>query len=178
VSYKLRVGTAGAMEEDLADTTAEQATDEAETEEGTPKSTSPSATPWLSGYVKAKKEWKGAKAAAEKSVAALKATILQQCDPELEGTVKPRIDVWDGILTVVDDGLVIPVIDAAMKEADEKLRAAHNQKLAGSFKNMLAALQQHPLASVADANPFGKFYIRAPLNLMLTKLETTFGAEV
>src|SRR5206468_3866856 len=103
------------------------------------------------------------------NIALLKAAILQQCDPELEAPVKARIDVWDGILSVLDDS-VIQVMDAAIKEADEERQAGQNKTLAASFTKMLGALRQHPLAAVADSNPFGKFGIRGPLESMLTSL--------
>jgi len=135
----------------------------------------PAGAPTLSTYVKAKRDWKAAKTAAEKNIAALKAAILQQCDPELEAQVKARIDVWDGILTIVDDNSILPVIEQAIKEADEERQAAQNKVLGASFAKMLTALHQHPLASVADTNPFGKFAIRGPLESMLTNVGAAFS---
>lgn len=190
VTYKIRVGVPGAMEEDLTESKvgesgnegkktseapgAKKAPDEVKPQGETP--TKPTTNPTLTSYVKAKKEWKAAKAAAEKNIASLKAAILQQCDPEIEGLVKAKIDVWDGILSVVDDSFLIPLIDEAIKETEPERQTQHNQKLAGSVTKLASALQQHPLAAVADANPFGKFYISGPLNLMLNRLGETFVA--
>jgi hypothetical protein len=189
VIYKLRVGAPGAMEEEVTEVkkAPESAAGtkpqvEAKPQAGSeakPAPTTPTGTtaPTLSTYVKAKKEWKAAKAAAEKGIASLKSAILQQCDPELEAPVKAKIDVWDGILGVVDDSILIPLIDAAIKETEPDRQAGQNQKLAATVAKVTAALQQHSLASVADSNPFGKFYIRAPLNLMLSRLGESFGAS-
>lgn len=138
------------------------------------KPTAPTGAPTLSTYVKAKRDWKAAKAAVEKNVAALKAAILQQCDPELEAPVKAKIDAWDGIVAVLDDS-VLTVIEEAIKEPDEERQAARNKTLAASFNKMLAALHQHPLISVADSNPFGKFAIRGPAESMLTNLGAAFS---
>jgi len=135
----------------------------------------PTGAPTLSTYVKAKRDWNAAKAAAAKNIAALKAAILQQCDPELEAPVKTRINVWDGILAIVDDNSILPVIEQAIKEPDEERQAERNRTLAATFPKILAALRQHPLVSVADSNPFGKFAIRAPLESMLTSLVAAFN---
>jgi len=130
--------------------------------------------PTLSTYVKAKRDWKAAKAAAEKNIATLKAAILQQCDPELEAPVKAKIGAWDSILPILDDS-VLTVIEEAIKEPDEDRQAERNKTLAASFTKMLAALHQHPLIPVADSNPFGKFAIRTPLESMLTTVAAAFG---
>ena len=138
------------------------------------KPTVPTGAPTLSTYVKAKRDWKAAKTAAEKNIAALKSAILTQCDPELEAPVKARINVWDGILTIMDDS-IIPVIDEAIKEQDEDRQVERNKSLAASVTKMLTALRAHPLAPVADANPFGKFAIRGPLESVLTGLSAAFS---
>ncbi|EDY20657.1 hypothetical protein CfE428DRAFT_1854 [Chthoniobacter flavus Ellin428] len=136
----------------------------------------PPPNPTLTAYVKARKDWHGAKAAAEKSITTLKETILQHCDPEIETLVKARIDVWDGILGIVDDSLFIPLIEEAIKETEPANHPEHHKKLAGSVATITSNLEKHQLASVADANPFGKFYIHGPLHLMLGKLKETFTA--
>jgi hypothetical protein len=178
VGYKLRVGMPGAMEEDLTEAGAQQKAAEAtggDKPPGDKQEPKVASSPMLPAYVNAIKDWKAAKADALKGITALKAAILQQCDPELEAPVKAKIDVWDGILGVVDDKLLVPLIDAAMKETVIARQAEHNQKLAGLMTNLTAALQQHSLASVADANPFGNFSIRAPLDSMLSRLGQTFS---
>jgi hypothetical protein len=195
MSYKLRVGPAGAMEEDLAEAQKGEGT-EAEDDEvpkappkpGAKPGTSPSgepppkpvtppptANPMLSSFVKAKKEWKGGKAAAEKGIATLKAAILSQCDPELQAPVNGKINVWDGILGIVDDSVIIPTIDEAIKETDAGRQVEYKKQLAGIVAGLVSTLQQHSLASVADSNPFGKFHVRAPLNVMLSRLAESFS---
>jgi hypothetical protein len=179
IGYKLRVGTPGAMEEETHETETEEPKEKPATGgvkpagEGEPHA---APNPTLSGYVKARKEWNTAKAAVEKNIGVLKKSILDNCDPELEALVKPKINVWDGILGVVDDNLLLPMIEAAIKETEATRHPEHHQKLAASVAGINTALMQHPLAAVADENPFGKFYIRAPLTMMLGRLEASFKA--
>jgi len=206
VSYKIRVGTPGAMEEETAEGETEQPeTEHHDTPKQTPQPTTggvkpsagktppqrdqdpgktgeeegehqPPPNPTLTAYVKARKEWHAAKDAAGKNIAKLKETILQHCDPEIETLIKAKIDVWDGILSIVDDSHFIPLIEEAIKETEPAQHPEHHKKLAGSVVTITSNLEKHQLASVADANPFGKFYIHGPLNLMLGKLKQTFAA--
>lgn len=136
----------------------------------------PTTAPTLTTYVKAKRDWVAAKAASAKHTAALQAAILKECDPELESAVKAKLDGWEGLVTVMDDSIILK-IDKAIKEPDEERQAGHNLILVEAFTKTLAALRKHPFAPVADSNPFGKFFIRAPLESLLTKLATTFSAS-
>lgn len=134
----------------------------------------PKAAPTLTTYVKAKREWTAAKAAATKNTAAFKAAILKACDPELESLVKATIDPWQGFDEVLDDG-IIQKIDQAIKETDAEAQADHNARIAQALAKIRNDLNKHPFANVVDSNPFGKFFIRAPLEMMLTKLEASFA---
>lgn len=136
-----------------------------------PKRTAP---PKLSAYMNATRDWKAAKAAAANGVFALKKAILAECDPELEAEVKAKIDTLNNLLTLMDDGIVVKIQEAG-NEPDEERQAERNQSLVKFADNLLNALRTHPLAEVADRNPFGSFVIRAPLESVLTKISGDFG---
>ena len=140
-----------------------------------PPPTEKSPTPTLTTYVKAKRDWIAAKAASAKSTAAFKAAVLKECDPEIEGVVKSRLDQWEGLVGLMDDS-IIQKIDKAIKESDQEAQAEHTQHLAKAIAKLRDALHKHPFAAVADSNPFGKFSMRAPLELVLTRLGASFSA--
>ena len=137
-----------------------------------PKATAP---PKLSAYMNATRDWKAAKAAAADGIFALKKAILAECEPELEKEVKAKIDSLNSMLTIMDDGIVAKIQDAG-NAADEERQAERNQALVKFADNLLKTLRAHPLAEVADHNPFGSFAIRAPLESVLTKISADFGA--
>lgn len=130
--------------------------------------------PKLSAYMNATRDWKAAKAAAANGVFALKKAILAECDPELEKEVKAKIDNLNHLLTVMDDGIVVKIQEAG-NEPDEERQTERNQALVKFADNLLNTLRTHPLADVADRNPFGSFVIRAPLESALTKISGDFG---
>jgi hypothetical protein len=141
---------------------------------GQSPATKPSGPPKLSAYMNATRDWKAAKAAAANGVFALKKAILAQCDAELETEVKAKIDSLNSVLTIMDDGIVVKIQEAG-NEPDEERQAERNQALVKFAGNLLNALRTHPLAEVADNNPFGSFAIRAPLESVLTKISADFG---
>lgn len=134
----------------------------------------PGQAPRLSTYMNATRDWKAAKKTAGDGVFALKNAIFKECDQELEKAVKAKIDELNGIITVMDDGIIAKIEDAG-READPERQVERNQELAKYANNVLAALRNHPLARVADSNPFGTFTIRVPVETALTKIITDFG---
>lgn len=135
----------------------------------------PAGSPKLSTYMNATRDWKAAKKTAADGVFALKNAIFKECDKELEAAVKAKIDSLNGILTAMDDGIITKIEDAG-READAERQTERNNELAKFANHLLAALRKHPLASVADVNPFGSFTIRGPLETVLTKIAADFSA--
>jgi hypothetical protein len=130
--------------------------------------------PTLSAYMNATTQWKSAKAAAEDGVFKLKKAILEACDPELKDVVKAKIDGVNTILAPLDD-VIVKKIDEARSDSDEERRTGREQAIGKLANERLQALRQHPLAGVADSNPFGNFNIRAPMEEFFTKIASTFG---
>jgi hypothetical protein len=122
----------------------------------------------------ASKDWKVAKATAANGVFALKNAIFKECDPELKDPVKAKIDSLNSILTVMDDGIIAKIEDAG-READAERQMERNQELAKFANTVLGALRKHPLAPVADSNPFGTFTICSPVETVLTRIASDFG---
>ena len=121
------------------------------------------------------KEWRDAKKTAGDGVFALKNAIFAACDPELKDLVKARIDQLNSILVVMDEA-IIPKIQEAGSENDEERQAEKNKTLGQFAAKQLADLRNHPLAAVADNNPFGTFTICSPVEAVLTKIATSFAA--
>jgi hypothetical protein len=139
-----------------------------------PPATPPKSGPKLSTYMNASKDWKVAKAAAANGVFALKNAIFKECDPELKDPVKAKIDSLNSILTVMDDGIMTKIEDAG-READPERQVERNQELAKFAGTLLDALRKHPLAAVADSNPFGTFTICSPVETVLTRITKDFA---
>jgi hypothetical protein len=137
-----------------------------------PKAPPPS--PKLSAYMNTTKEWRDAKKAAANGVFALKNAIFAACDPELKDPVKARIDELNSILALMDDAIIAKIQDAS-SEADEERQVEKNKMLAQFAEKQMAALRSHPLAPVADNNPFGTFTICSPVQAVLTKISTSFA---
>lgn len=131
-------------------------------------------SPRLSTYMNATKDWKEAKAAAAKGVLALKNAILSTCDPELENLVKAKVDQFDELLTPMDDAIITKIQEAG-NEPDEERQAERNRVLVKFAQTMRDTLQKHPLAAVADQNPFGTFAVCSPVETVLAKFTSTFG---
>ena len=51
-----------------------------------------------------------------------------------------------------------------------------NKALVQLATRQLSDLRNHPLAAVADNNPFGTFTICSPVETVLTKITTSFAA--
>ena len=75
----------------------------------------PAPSPKLSAYMGAAKRWKDAKTASANGVFALKTAILKECDPELKKAVEAKINEVNGILTVMDDGIIARIQEAGAK---------------------------------------------------------------
>lgn len=140
----------------------------------TPQPKPPAQSPKLSTYINATKDWKTAKSAAENGVFALKNAIMSACDPELKELVKARIDQLNAVLVPMDDAIVSRIQEAG-NEPDEERQAERNQVVVKFANTMLDNLRKHPLASVADNNPFGTFAICSPVEAVLAKFVTSFG---
>ena len=121
------------------------------------------------------KEWRAAKKTAGDGVFTLKNAIFAACDPELKDLVKARIDNLNSILVVMDDAIIAKIQEAG-SENDEERQAEKNQALAQLAAKQLAAMRNHPLAAVADNNPFGTFTICSPVEAVLTKITSSFAA--
>jgi hypothetical protein len=119
-------------------------------------------------------QWKSAKAAAEDGVFKLKKAILEACDPELKDLVKVKVNSVNSILAPLDD-IIVKKIDEARSDSDDERRAGREKAIGKLATERLQALRQHPLAGVADNNPFGNFTIRAPMEEFFTKIASTFG---
>lgn len=130
--------------------------------------------PTLSAYMNATTQWKSAKAAAEDGVFKLKKAILEACDPELKDLVKVKVNSVNSILAPLDD-VIVRKIDEARSDSDDERRAGREKAIGKLATERLQALRQHPLAGVADSNPFGNFTIRAPMEEFFTKIASTFG---
>jgi hypothetical protein len=130
--------------------------------------------PTLSAYMNATTQWKSAKAAAEDGVFKLKKAILEACDPELKDLVKVKVNSVNSILAPLDD-VIVKKIDEARSDSDDERRAGREKAIGKLATDRLQALRQHPLAGVADSNPFGNFTIRAPMEEFFTKIASTFG---
>jgi hypothetical protein len=130
--------------------------------------------PTLSAYMNATTLWRNAKAAAEDGVFKLKNAILQACDPELKDEVKAKINQVNSILAPLDD-VIVKKIDEARSDSDEERRTGREKAIGKLATERLQTLRQHPLAGVADSNPFGNFTIRAPMEEFFTKIASTFG---
>jgi hypothetical protein len=134
----------------------------------------PPAAPKLSAYMNTTRDWRTAKKTAADGVFALKNAIFAACDPELKEQVKAKIDQLNSILTVMDDAIIAKIQEAG-SETDEERQAEKNRALAQFAGKQLAALRSHPMASVADANPFGNFTICRPVEEILNKISATFS---
>ena len=135
----------------------------------------PAPSPKLSAYMNTTKEWRVAKKTAGDGVFALKKAIFAACDPELKDAVKAKIDQLNSILAVMDDAIIARIQEAA-SEGDEDRQAEKNKALVQLATKQQADLRNHPLAAVADNNPFGKFTICSPVETVLTKITTSFAA--
>jgi hypothetical protein len=135
---------------------------------------SPAPSPKLSAYMNTTRDWRIAKKTAADGVFALKNAIFAACDPELKDEVKAKVDQLNSILSVMDDAIIVKIQEAS-SEADEERQGEKNRALAQFAGKQLTALRSHPLAKVADANPFGNFTICRPVEDILNKISTTFG---
>jgi hypothetical protein len=128
----------------------------------------------LSAYMGATRDWKEAKKAAANGVFALKNAIFAACDPEMKEPVKARIDSLNSVFGPMDDA-IIAMIQAAGSEADAERQAERNREVVKFANTVLDALRKHPLAPVADVNPFGTFTICSPVETVLNKFTTVFA---
>ncbi|HZR18332.1 MAG TPA: hypothetical protein VFE51_13650 [Verrucomicrobiae bacterium] len=134
----------------------------------------PAPSPKLSAYMNTTRDWRTAKKTAADGVFALKNAIFAACDPELKKEVQAIVDRLNSILSVMDDAIIVKIQEAG-SETDEERQAEKNRALAQFAGKQLSALRSHPLAQVADSNPFGNFTICRPVEDVLNKISTTFG---
>jgi len=129
----------------------------------------------LSTYLNGRKNLRAARESAEKELKRLRDAILAKAAGEpFYKDVEARSETLFEYLAPINDSLV-DKLDEAGRSTDPEEQAEKNRQVQQIIHQQLESLQNHRLASFVQANPFGQFAIRQPLETALSTLDQQLG---
>jgi hypothetical protein len=125
----------------------------------------------LSTYLTGRANLRTARENAAKELQRLQQTILAKAaDEPFFNEIQAKSQKLLDYLAPIDDS-VANKLDEAGRCTDPEMQDELNKKVRELIQKQLSSLRGHPLASFVQANPFGKFIIRQPLEVTLSALD-------
>jgi hypothetical protein len=129
----------------------------------------------LSTYLNGRTNLRNARQQAEKELKRLREAILAKAAGEpFYKEVETRSEALFEYLAAINDSLV-DKLDEAGRATDPEEQAQKNRQVQQIIHQQLESLRNHRLASFVQANPFGQFAIRQPLEAALSSLDQQLG---